>query len=159
LARIALAINARSSLPRALRLTLRRGRDLRMKRGAWIVALSLAASMLTGCPRPPQVRSREACLQFECCALCLAQPQAGWIVHDGEGICVGNVAEESPESAPASCGDGRTWHFLVPDDPSLPPGAPYCPEERAPDEPEASGGEEPAGEEPAPEATEEGGAS
>lgn len=118
-----------------------------MSRGAWIVALSLA---LAGCPRPPQDRSREACPQYESCGLCVAQPQCGWCVADGEGVCVGNVAEESPESAPASCGEGRTWHFLVPDDPALPPGAPYCPEERAPEtiEPAASGGE----------ATDEGGA-
>lgn len=131
-----------------------------MSRGAWIVALSLAvSSMLVGCPRPPQNRDRESCPQHESCGVCVAQPHCGWCVADGEGICIGNVAEESPETAPDSCGEGRTWHFLVPDDPSLPPGAPYCPEERAPEatEPEASGGDAPAAEESATE--EEGGAS
>ena len=72
------------------------------------------------------------------CGVCAAQPQCGWCVQDGSGACVPNLGEEDPGTPPPSCGEGRSWRFLIADDPSLPPGPPYCPEEVASD-PDADG--------------------
>ena len=104
-----------------------------MTRVAVVVFITVLA---TGCGRPPDDRNPEACTQYESCGICAAQPQCGWCMSDGAGVCVPNLGEGEPATAPDSCGD---WRYRIADDPALPEGAPYCPEEVDDSEPQTAG--------------------
>jgi hypothetical protein len=109
----------------------------------WLVlALALTAS---GCPQPDS-RDPEACMRFAGCGECVGQPQCGWCMDGAEGRCVPNRGEDERDEPPAGCGEGKTWHYRIRDDPALPSGAPYCPEvpdeDDEDDEEEATSGHE-----------------
>lgn len=100
-----------------------------MKRAWWVGVVPL---LLMGCPDTgPDARTADNCVEFASCGVCVSQPQCGWCMQDGEGVCIPNRGEDQPREAPPSCGEGRSWHTRIADDPALPEEAPYCPREVA----------------------------
>lgn len=97
----------------------------------WAPLIALMGVTLVGCPRPPDDRTANACAEYETCGVCAAQPQCGWCMEGGDGVCIPNQGEDNPSEAPTSCGEGRSWRFLIADDPALPDDAPYCPREES----------------------------
>jgi hypothetical protein len=104
-----------------------------------IVSLFILGAAACGNPATqPTDRDTSACAQYTGCGECVGQPQCGFCMIDGQGRCVANAGETTPETPAAAC--AGTWHYLIRDDQSLPEGAPYCPAV-APPEAQTSGDE------------------
>lgn len=117
-----------------------------MRRFRFLVPVAFAIA-LGGCPQGPEENTGEACLGFEECGGCAAQPQCGWCMEGGAGTCVPARSETDRDTPPDSCaGAGKTWHSRIPDHPSL-EGPPYCPRVPSPAEDEPAQEQDTSGDE------------